>query len=418
MAGTDIAIDLGTSSVKIFLEKKGIVLNEPAVIAVDTLTDNIVAIGEEAYKMIGRTSERTAVVRPMTNGVISDFMLAQEIIRYYFKKISGSRVFMPRVVVSVPCGITEVEKRAVVDTISSTGVRKICLIEEPVAAAMGAGVDISQPHGIFVVDIGGGTTDMAVISLSGVAISSSMQIAGSTFDDRIIKYIRKKYNLIIGERMAEEAKKAIGCVYPQKEFRTYRVKGRNALTGLPQWAEVTSEEMLEALIEGNSRAAQLAGGVRVERCAGVLRWAQSREEEPAAPQPAEPGEYRLPGGYRLRLELAEGEECEQIKKFAGGRKKGLTNCVDYDRIRSSLSLRTRQPGDWFRPEGRSGSKSLKKYFNEAGIPGAQRALVPLLAQGSQVIWLWGGGVAQGFAPTSATSRILVIRPLETTDKEQ
>lgn len=249
MAGTDIAIDLGTSSVKIFLEKKGIVLNEPAVIAVDTLTDNIVAIGEEAYKMIGRTSERTAVVRPMTNGVISDFMLAQEIIRYYFKKISGSRVFMPRVVVSVPCGITEVEKRAVVDTISSTGVRKICLIEEPVAAAMGAGVDISQPHGIFVVDIGGGTTDMAVISLSGVAISSSMQIAGSTFDDRIIKYIRKKYNLIIGERMAEEAKKAIGCVYPQKESRTYRVKGRNALTGLPQWAEVTSEEMLEALIE-------------------------------------------------------------------------------------------------------------------------------------------------------------------------
>lgn len=249
MAGTDIAIDLGTSSVKIFLEKKGIVLNEPAVIAVDTLTDNIVAIGEEAYKMIGRTSERTAVVRPMTNGVISDFMLAQEIIRYYLKKISGSRVFMPRVVVSVPCGITEVEKRAVVDTISSTGVRKICLIEEPVAAAMGAGVDISQPHGIFVVDIGGGTTDMAVISLSGVAISASMQVAGSTFDDRIVKYIRKKYNLIIGERMAEEAKKAIGCVYPQEKSGTYRVKGRNALTGLPQWAEVTSEEMLEALIE-------------------------------------------------------------------------------------------------------------------------------------------------------------------------
>lgn len=249
MAGTDIAIDLGTSSVKIFLEKKGIVLNEPAVIAVDTVTDGIVAVGEEAYKMIGRTSDRTAVVRPMTNGVISDFMLAQEIIRYYLKKINGSRVFMPRVVVSVPCGITEVEKRAVVDTISSTGVRKICLIEEPVAAAMGAGVDISQPHGIFVVDIGGGTTDMAVISLSGVAISSSMQVAGSTFDDMIVKYIRKKYNLIIGERMAEEAKKAIGCVYPQPENRVYRVKGRNALTGLPQWAEISSEEMLEALIE-------------------------------------------------------------------------------------------------------------------------------------------------------------------------
>ena len=175
---------------------------------------------------------------------------------------------------------------------------------------------------------------------------------------------------------------------------------------------------LEALIAGQSRAAQLAGGVRIERCAGVLRWAQSAEEQPAPPRPAEPGEYRLPGGYRLRLELAEGEECEQIKKFAGGRKKGLTNCVDYDRIRSSLSLRTRQPGDRFQPEGRSGSKSLKKYFNEAGIPGVQRALAPLLAQGSQVVWLWGGGVAQGFAPTSATSRILVIRPLEPTDKEQ
>lgn len=175
---------------------------------------------------------------------------------------------------------------------------------------------------------------------------------------------------------------------------------------------------LEALLEGRSRAAQLAGGVRIERCAGVLRWAQSTEEQPDPPRLARPGEYRLPGGYRLRLELAEGEECEQIKKFAAGRKKGLTNCVDYDKIRSSLSLRTRQPGDRFHPEGRSGSKSLKKYFNEAGIPGAQRALAPLLAQGSQVIWLWGGGVAQGYAPTAATSRILVIRPLEPTNKEQ
>lgn len=174
---------------------------------------------------------------------------------------------------------------------------------------------------------------------------------------------------------------------------------------------------LEALIAGRCHAVQLAGGMRIERCAGVLRWAQKVQEEPAPPRPAQPGEYRLPGGYRLRLELAEGAECEQIKKFAQGRKKGLTNCVDYDRIRSSLSLRTRQPGDRFQPEGRSGSKSLKKYFNEAGVPGAQRALAPLLAQGSQVIWLWGGGVAQGYTPTDATSRILVIRPLEQTDKE-
>ena len=245
MAGTDIAIDLGTSTVKIYVEKKGIVLIEPAVLAVDTATDRIIALGEEAYKMIGRTSERTAVIRPMSNGVISDFGLAQEFIRYYLKKLHSSRVFMPR----VPCSITEVEKRAVVDAISSTGVRKICLIEEPVAAAMGAGVDISKPHGSLVVDIGGGTTDMAVISLSDIAISSSMQVAGRTFDDMIVKYIRRKYNLLIGERMAEEAKIAIGCVYPQKETRVFRVKGRNALTGLPQWADITSDEMLEAMIE-------------------------------------------------------------------------------------------------------------------------------------------------------------------------
>lgn len=249
MAGTDIAIDLGTSTVKIYVEKKGIVLIEPAVLAVDTATDRIIALGEEAYKMIGRTSERTAVIRPMSNGVISDFGLAQEFIRYYLKKLHSSRVFMPRVVVSIPCSITEVEKRAVVDAISSTGVRKICLIEEPVAAAMGAGVDISKPHGSLVVDIGGGTTDMAVISLSDIAISSSMQVAGRTFDDMIVKYIRRKYNLLIGERMAEEAKIAIGCVYPQKETCVFRVKGRNALTGLPQWADITSDEMLEAMIE-------------------------------------------------------------------------------------------------------------------------------------------------------------------------
>ncbi|HIY28079.1 MAG TPA: rod shape-determining protein [Firmicutes bacterium] len=249
MSGTDIAIDLGTSSVKIYLDKKGIVLNEPSVIAVDTVTDSIVAVGTDAYKMIGRTSPRTAVVRPLNNGVISDFGLAQELIRYYLKKVSGSRVFMPRVVVSVPCAITEVEKRAVVDAISSTGVRRICLIEEPVAAAMGAGVDISQPHGTFVVDVGGGTTDMAVISLSGVAISASMQVAGDTFDDRIIKFIRRKYGLIIGEHMAEEAKIAIGCVYPQTAVRTFRVKGRNALTGLPQWTDITSEEVMEAILE-------------------------------------------------------------------------------------------------------------------------------------------------------------------------
>ena len=249
MLGTDIAIDLGTSTVKIYLDGKGIVLNEPSVIAYEEDTDRVVAIGKEAYAMVGRTSSKISVVHPLYNGVISNFELAQYVIHYYLKKISGSKVFMPRVVVSVPCGITEVEKRAVVDAISATGVRKICLIEEPVAAAMGAGVDISVPHGCFVIDIGGGTTDMAVISLSGVAISRSIKIAGDAFDEAIIKFVRRKYNLIIGQRMAEEAKLAIGCVYPKQKETTYRVKGRNVMTGLPQGTDLTAEEVLEALIE-------------------------------------------------------------------------------------------------------------------------------------------------------------------------
>jgi rod shape-determining protein MreB len=249
MAGSDIAIDLGTSSVKIYLSGKGIILNEPAVVAVDTNTDEIVAMGEEAYAMVGRTSERIAVVHPLCNGVISEYDLAEYIIGHYMKKISGSKVFMPRVVVSVPCSITEVEKRAVVDAISASGVRKICLIEEPVAAAMGAGMDIAAPHGSLVVDIGGGTTDMAVLSLSGIAVSSSIKVAGDAFDETIVKYLRRKHNLIIGLRMAEEAKKQAGCVLPREEKVVFRVKGRNAATGLPAFVDVTSDELLEAMEE-------------------------------------------------------------------------------------------------------------------------------------------------------------------------
>ncbi len=249
MLGTDIAIDLGTSAVKIYLDGKGIILNEPAIVAVNVENDQVVATGKEAYAMVGRTSDKIDVSRPLCNGVISNFDLAQYLISAYLKKINSSRVFMPRVVVSVPCQITEVEKRAVVDAISAAGVRKICLIEEPVAAALGAGVDISKPYGTLVVDIGGGTTDMAVLSLSGIAISRSIKVAGNVFDEAIIKYIRRKYNLIIGQHMAEEAKLAIGCVYPRKDILQHRVKGRNAMTGLPQWADISCDEMLEALID-------------------------------------------------------------------------------------------------------------------------------------------------------------------------
>ena len=249
MIGTDIAIDLGTSKFKVYLDGKGIVLSEPSIIAVDNATDEVIAIGSEAYDMLGRTSERITVARPLCNGVISDFSMAEHLISHYLKEINNSRVFMPRGVVSVPCGITEVEKRAVVDAIGAAGVRKVCLIEEPVAAAIGAGVDIAVPHGTMIVDIGEGTTDMAVISLNGIAIANSTHIAGDDFNDSIIKYVRKKFNLVIGDRMAEEAKIAIGCAYPRKKLMTFTLKGRNAMSGLPETTVMNSDDMIEALID-------------------------------------------------------------------------------------------------------------------------------------------------------------------------
>ena len=242
MIGTDIAIDLGTSRFKVYLDGKGIVVSEPSIIAVDNLTDEVIAIGSDAYDMLGRTSERITVSRPLSNGVISNFSMAEQLISY-------SRVFMPRVVVSVPCNVTEVEKRAVVEAITAAGVRKVCLIEEPVAAAIGAGVDIAVPHGTMIVDIGEGATDMAVISLNGIAVANSCNIAGASFNDAIVKYVRKKFNLIIGDRTAEEAKIAIGCAYPRKTLLKYTLKGRNAMNGLPETTEMNSDEMIEALIE-------------------------------------------------------------------------------------------------------------------------------------------------------------------------
>ncbi len=247
--GTDIAIDLGTSKFKVYLDGKGIVLSEPSIIAVDNYTDEVIAIGSEAYDMLGRTSDRITVAKPLANGVISDLSLAEHLISHYLRQVGSSRLFMPRVVVSVPCGLTEVEKRAVVDAISSAGVRKVCLIEEPVAAAIGAGVDIAVPHGTMIVDIGQGTTDMAVISLNGIATANSIHTAGDDFNDAIIKYVRRKFNLVIGDRMAEEAKIAIGCAYPRKKRTTFMLKGRNAMNGLPETTIMNSDEMIEALIE-------------------------------------------------------------------------------------------------------------------------------------------------------------------------
>ena len=248
MLGTDIGIDLGTSSILIYVAGQGIVLNEPSVVAVDIETDEIIAMGREAQRMLGRTSDRIQVSCPLSNGVISDFDLTEQMIVRFIKQVAGSAVIMPRVVVCIPEEITEVERMAVIDAVHSAGARKICLIEEPIAAAIGAGMDISGPHGYMVVDIGAGTTDMAVISLGGIAVGRSIKVAGNVFDEEIIKYVRKKYNILIGKRMAEDAKIAIGCVYPRENQENYRIKGRNALTGLPQAVEFSSDEMLEAMI--------------------------------------------------------------------------------------------------------------------------------------------------------------------------
>ncbi len=247
--GNDIAIDLGTARFKIYQDGKGIVLNEPSIIAVDNMTDEIVAIGSEAYGMLGRTSDRVTVAKPLCNGVISDLSLAEHLIAYYLRQVGRSRLFTPRVVVSIPCGVTEVEKRAVVDAIGAAGVRKVCLIEEPVAAAIGAGVDIAAPHGCMIVDVGEGTTDMAVISLNGIAIANSTHIAGGDFNEAIIKYVRRKFSLVIGDRMAEAAKMAIGCAYPRRQLSTYVLKGLDAVSGLPTTTVMTSDDMIEALIE-------------------------------------------------------------------------------------------------------------------------------------------------------------------------
>ncbi len=245
--GIDIAIDLGTSRTRIFLQNKGVVLDEPSVITFDQITDDIIAVGEEAHKMLGRTSERLCAMYPLVGGVITDFSLVESMIKIFLKKVSNSRIGMPRVVACVPGEITEVEKRAVVNAISSAGIRRVCLVEEPVAAAMGAGVDINSPHGSLVVDIGGGTTDVAVLSLGGISVSRCIKTAGNAMDDEIIKYVKKRHNLLIGKSTAENAKIAVGCVGKVGENRSFRLKGRNAVTGMPMQTDITSYEISEIL---------------------------------------------------------------------------------------------------------------------------------------------------------------------------
>ncbi len=251
----DIGIDLGTTKIIIYDTSRGIVLCEPTIVAVDTETGGILRVGAEAYKMIGRTPSRIAVIRPLEKGVISDYRLTNAIIRYSLQKVCGEIYFRPRVTVCVPSAITDIEQRAVVEAAIAAGARKVFLIEEPVAAAIGAGLDISKPVGRMVVDIGGGTTDIAVLSLSGVVCKNSVKVAGNRFDEEIIRYIRAKHGLLIGDRTAEETKKAIGTCWSFDDDRTFDVRGRNLMTGLPGRARVGWQEISEICYE---LAAQIA----------------------------------------------------------------------------------------------------------------------------------------------------------------
>ncbi|MDR7869450.1 MAG: rod shape-determining protein MreB [Tissierellaceae bacterium] len=246
---TDVGIDLGTASILVYVKGKGVVLKEPSVVAIDQYTNKFLAVGEEARQMLGRTPGNIVAIRPLKNGVISDYEITERMLRYFIKKSMKKSLFKPRIVVCVPSGITDVERRAVVEACQHAGSIKTYIIEEPIAAAIGAGIDITEPDGNMIIDIGGGTTDVAVIALGGIVVNNSIRVAGDDCDEAITKYIRKKYNMMIGERSAENLKVNIGCVYPPEVERFESVKGRNLLTGLPMTVEVSTNDMLEALFD-------------------------------------------------------------------------------------------------------------------------------------------------------------------------
>lgn len=251
MAGMDIGIDLGTANVLIVVNDKGIVLNEPSVVAVDNRIDEVIAVGHEAYKMIGRTPKDIEAIRPMMNGVISDYDNAEKMLRGFVEMLGNKKgmgkIVMPRIMVSIPTNINDIERKAVEDATKQAGAREVLLIEEPVTAAIGAGIDITVPGGHLIVDIGGGTTDVAVISLGGTVISKSIKIGGSKFDLDIIRYIKRNYNVIIGERTAEKIKKDIGCAYRRQEERFIKITGRDLTNGLPKSITVSSLEIMDAM---------------------------------------------------------------------------------------------------------------------------------------------------------------------------
>lgn len=262
MVSVDIGIDLGTASILVYIKGKGVVLKEPSVVAFDRDTNKIKAIGEEARLMLGRTPGNIVAVRPLRQGVISDYTVTEKMLKYFIQKAVGKKMFRrPRISVCVPSGVTEVEKKAVEDATLQAGAREVAIIEEPIAAAIGAGIDISRPCGNMIVDIGGGTSDIAVISLGGTVVSQSIKVAGDDFDEAIVRYMRKKHNLLIGERTAEDIKIKIGSTYPMAQVETMDVRGRNLVTGLPKTVTVTSEETEEALREPTAQIVEAVHNV-------------------------------------------------------------------------------------------------------------------------------------------------------------
>ena len=247
---TDIGIDLGTANILVYIRGKGIVIREPSVVALERETSRIVAVGEEARQMIGRTPSNIVAIRPLKDGVIADYDVTETMLKYFIEKVCPKpRLFRPQVVVCVPSGVTSVEKRAVLEAAMQAGAKRTYLIEEPMAAAIGAGIDIAEASGNMVVDIGGGTTDVAIISLGGIVVSESLRVGGDKFDEAIIRYIKKMYNLMIGERTAEDIKIEIGSAYPEGEGKSREIRGRDLVTGLPRTIKFTSADTFQALSE-------------------------------------------------------------------------------------------------------------------------------------------------------------------------
>jgi len=259
--GKNLAMDLGTANTLLYSPKDGIVLNEPSVVALDVRNDSILAVGREAKEYLGRTPDRIRAVRPLKDGVIADFEVTKAMISYFVRKvITGMRIVKPRMVICVPAGITQVEKRAVVESALQAGAREVYLIEEPMAAAIGANLPITEPTSNMVVDIGGGTTEIAVISLSGIVYAKSVRIGGDKMDEAIMQHVKRKYNMLIGESTAEEIKMTIGTAYPVDGVSEMEVKGRDLVTGIPQNRIITAEEVREAISE---QVEGIVQGVRI-----------------------------------------------------------------------------------------------------------------------------------------------------------